>query len=77
MRTRSRGLIALLGAVLIVLVLSGAYVVREGYLPELRARLAEQGPSARVVDLHDVDQLKVAFNQDAGSPRLLLLFSPT
>src|SRR5438105_3451979 len=68
MRTRSRALIAALSVVLIVFVLAGAYVVRRGYLPELRERLGEQGPSAQVVDLRDIDQLKVAFNQDAGTP---------
>jgi hypothetical protein len=76
-RARSRALMAALSVVLIVFVLAGAYIVRRGYLPELRERLAEQGSSAQVVDLHNIDQLKVAFNQDAGTPRLLVLFSPT
>jgi hypothetical protein len=74
---RSRSLTAALSAVLILLVLAGAYIVRRGYLPEFRERLAEQGSSAQVVDLHSIDQLKAAFNEDAGTPRLVLLFSPT
>jgi hypothetical protein len=66
-----------LSVVLLAVVLLGAYIVVRGYPTEFRARLGEQGPSARVVDLHGIGQLKAAFNQDAGTPRLLLLFSPT
>ena len=74
---RSPGLTAALGIVLVVLVLLGAYVVRMGYPAELRARLGAGGPSAQVVDLHSIDQLKAAFNDDVGTARLLVLFSPT
>jgi hypothetical protein len=77
MGNRFRILTAALSVALLVVVLIGAYVVVRGYPAEFRARLGEQGPSAKVVDLHSVDQLKAAFNQDAGTPRLLLLFSPT
>ncbi len=66
-----------LSVALVVIVLAGAYVVRRGYPAELRARLGEQGPSAQVVDLRSVDQLRAAFNDDAGTARLLVLFSPT
>ncbi len=66
-----------LSVALVVIVLAGAYVVRRGYPAEFQARLGEQGPSARVVDLRSIDQLRVAFNEDAGTTRLLLLFSPT
>ena len=30
-----------------------------------------------LTDLHAVDDLQTAFNQDAGKPRLILLVSPT
>ncbi len=77
MGTRFRVLMAALSVALLVVVLLGAYIVVRGYPVEFRDRLGERGPSARVVDLHRIDELKAAFNQDAGTPRLLVLFSPT
>ena len=77
MGTRSRVLKAGLGVALVLVVLAGAYVVGRGYPAELQARLGESGPSAQVVDLRSVDQLKIAFNDDMGTARLLVLFSPT
>ncbi len=39
---------------------------------------APNPPAAAILtDLHDVEDLRAAFNQDAGTPRLVLLFSPT
>ena len=77
MTTRTRALTAALTALLLVLVLVVAFVVRRGYPSEIRDRLGERGTSARVVDLRDIGQLQAAFNQDAGAPRLVVLFSPT
>jgi hypothetical protein len=34
-------------------------------------------PPTTLMDLHDVEALRVLFNQDTGRPRLLLLLSPT
>ncbi len=77
MRTRLRLLASVLGVAIVVVVLAAAYVVVRGYPAELRTRLGESGPSAQVVDLRSIEQLRVAFNEDAGTPRLLVLFSPT
>lgn len=74
---RFRVLTAAASVALIGLVLMGAYVVVRGYPAELRDRFGERASAAQVVDLHDIDQLKTAFNQDVGTPRLLVLFSPT
>ena len=38
---------------------------------------AEEEDAAMLKDLTDIDELKAAFNADKGSPRLLLLLSPT
>lgn len=77
MRTGSRRLAIGLAAVLALALVVVVYGLTVGYAGEFRARLAEQGPAAPVVDLHSVDQLRTAFNDDAGTPRLLVLFSPT
>jgi hypothetical protein len=67
-------LVALLAAVLVLL---AALAVHEGYAGEVAGRLAESGPEARLSDLHDLGQLQAAFNASAGTPRLILLLSPT
>jgi hypothetical protein len=75
--TRSRALTAALSIALVVLALTAAYAVRRGYPAEFRDRLGERGTPAQVVDLQDIGELQAAFNQDAGTPRLVVLFSPT
>ncbi len=42
----------------------------------MTAQSAEKG-EATMQDLKDVDELKALVNADKGSPRLVLLFSPT
>ncbi len=36
-----------------------------------------QEPQPAIRPLHDLEELKVAFNRDQGKPRLVLLLSPT
>ena len=72
--------IAALSALLIVLVAAVALLVggRHGsYATEVADRLTHPGPGASLTDLRDTAQLRDAFNRDAGTPRLVLLFSPT
>ena len=44
--------------------------------PTAAAPSAAPGPT-RLVALQSLDELKQRFNQDQGTPRLVLLFSPT
>jgi hypothetical protein len=81
MRVRKRfiALTAALSVVLVALLLVAAFLFLApgAYPDEFRHRLTETGPAAQVVDLHDIQQLSAAFNQDDGTPRLVVLFSPT
>ena len=38
---------------------------------------AENGTAAGIRDLHNIDELRSAFNARQGQPRLILLISPT
>jgi len=71
----------LTASLIAVLVLVGVYQAGNphSYLSEAVARFREAnaGPSAPLTNLDSVDQLKDAFNRDAGHPRLILLLSPT
>lgn len=67
---------------LLIVVLGGAIAVSPArqYLPELGSRASESvasSPAAPVTNLTSVSQLQAAFNAGDGSPRLVLLLSPT
>ena len=72
--------IAALSVLLIVLVAAVALLAAGGhgsYATEVTDRLTHLGPAASLTELRGTDQLRDAFNRDAGTPRLVLLFSPT
>ena len=52
-------------------------VATAGYLAYPRIKLAMSGQSVQLTDVSNVDSLRTQFNQDAGSPRLILVVSPT
>jgi hypothetical protein len=47
------------------------------FLEQSRARTREIANSATIIDLESIEDLQAEFNQDRGSPRLILLLSPT
>jgi hypothetical protein len=47
------------------------------FLEQGRARTREIANSATIIDLESIEDLQAEFNQDRGSPRLILLLSPT
>jgi hypothetical protein len=65
------------GVTLVALLLLVLLLARDGYLGQVRWRLAKHGDPVEVVDLHSLNELEAAFNEDVGAPRLVLLFSPT
>jgi hypothetical protein len=60
------------------LVLVGLLIAMAVYAfgPTVEHRLLGKTP-AGVATLQDIGQLSAAFNKDSGSPRLVLIFSPT
>lgn len=47
-------------------------------LPSAASEEASSGPPpAQLIDLAAIDELKTEFNADSGTPRLLLILSPT
>jgi len=47
------------------------------FLEQGRARTREIANSATIIDLQSIEELQEAFNKDRGSPRLILLLSPS
>jgi hypothetical protein len=62
--------------VVVVALLGGAVALVQSFLgPVLGYRCDE--PAKTLVDMRSMDDLHARFNEDAGSPRLVLLLSPT
>lgn len=69
-----------LGSLLVLLGGLVAVTPARQYVPEMASRATEAVSPARpaaVTELDDVSQLKNDFNAAAGTPRLIMLFSPT
>jgi len=58
-------------------ILVAASAVGRGIPGELLDRFSERGAPATLTELSGVNQLQLAFNRADGTPRLILLFSPT
>jgi hypothetical protein len=65
----------ILGAIVVVL-LGGAVALVQSFLgPVLGYRCDE--PARALAEMNSMDDLRARFNEDVGSPRLVLLPSPT
>ena len=65
-----------LTAVVVVALLGGAVALVQSFLgPVLGYRCDE--PANALADMNSMDDLRTRFNDGAGSPRLVLLLSPT
>jgi hypothetical protein len=63
-------------AAVVVALLVGAVALVQSFLgPVLGYRCDE--PAQALADMNSMDDLRARFNSDAGSPRLVLLLSPT
>ena len=63
-------------AVVVAALLGGAVALVQSFLgPVLGYRCDE--PAKTLVDMNSMDDLRARFNEDADSPRLILLLSPT
>ena len=63
-------------AAVVAALLGGAVALVQSFLgPVLGYRCDE--PAIALADINSMDDLRARFNDDAGSPRLVLLLSPT
>ena len=63
-------------AAVVAALLGGAVALVQSFLgPVLGYRCDE--PAKALTDMHSMDDLRARFNEDVGSPRLVLLLSPT
>jgi hypothetical protein len=60
----------------VVALLGGAVALVQFFLGPIGGYRCEE-PAKALADMNSMDDLRVRFNDDAGSPRLVLLLSPT
>jgi hypothetical protein len=60
----------------VVVVLGGAVALVQSFLGPVLGHRCD-APAKSLTDMNSMDDLRGRFNEDAGSPRLVLLLSPT
>jgi hypothetical protein len=65
-----------ISAVVVVVLLGGAGALVQSFLGPIGGYRCEE-PARTLADMNSMDDLRARFNEDAGSPRLVLLLSPT
>jgi hypothetical protein len=63
-------------AAVVAVLLGGAVALVQFLLGPIGGYRCEE-PARALADMNSMDDLRVPFNEDAGSPRLVLLLSPT
>jgi hypothetical protein len=63
-------------AVVVAVLLGGAVALVQVFLGPIGGYRCDE-PAKALADMNSMDDLRARFNSDAGSPRLLLLLSPT
>ena len=63
-------------AAVVAVLLGGAVALVQSFLGPIGGYRCEE-PAMTLSDMNSMDDLRARFNEDAGSPRLVLLLSPT
>ncbi len=63
-------------AAVVAVLLGGAVALVQVFLGPIGGYRCDE-PAKTLVDMNSMDDLRARFNSDAGSPRLVLLLSPT
>jgi len=63
-------------AAVVAALLGGAVALVQFFLGPIGGYRCDE-PTKTLADMNSMDDLRVRFNDDAGSPRLVLLLSPT
>jgi hypothetical protein len=63
-------------ATVAAVLLGGAVALVQSFLGPIGGYRCDE-PAKAIADMNSMDDLRARFNEDAGSPRLVLLLSPT